>query len=199
MKKVIFNISLSAIIFSTFVSCKKEAENNGTNTGPDITYVTSGFLCTIGIGRNYVIDTLVVHPTNGYELVREYGYGFTPAKDELYITNNSNGTVSLKLKVPFALSNGANVYTHIGLYGSNLPVGQANFYPIQLAKAASFETDLILKRNAADGKKFSLESKAVPGYYLSAIHPGVQYQPNSTTETKLAFTTKKQEFFFLAK
>ncbi len=199
MKKLLFNISLSVIIFSTIISCKKEAGENGTDPGPDITYLTSGFLCTIGIGRNYVIDTLVVHPTRGIEMVLEYRNGYTPQTEELNISNNSNGTVSLKLKIPLSLSNGAQIYTHIGLYGSNLPVGQENFYPIQMAKAASFETDLILKRSTVDGKKFSLESKAVPGYYLSAVHPGVQYQPNSTTETKLVFSTKKQEFFFLSK
>jgi hypothetical protein len=196
MKKI-FPAMLSFLFGMSILSssCKKEAGSDVI--GPDITYATSGFLCTIGIGRNYVIDTLVVHPTNGFEAVREYGYGFTPSKDELNITNNSNGTVSLKLTTPDVSSTGT--YTHIGLYGSNLPLGSATFYPIQFTKQATFETDLLIKRNAADGKKFSLESKAVRGYYLSAIHPGVQYQPNSTTETKLVFSTKKQEFFFLSK
>ena len=197
MNKMLIKLSLSAIIISTFLSCKKDAGDDDAGSGPDITYTTSGFLCTIGIGRNYVIDTLVFHPTRGIDQVLEYRNGFTPQTEELYISNNSNGTVSLMLKIPY--SSQSVKYTHIGMYGSNLPLGQSTFYASQLKKVTSAETDLILKRNATDGRKFSLESKAVPGYYLSTVHPGIQYQPILTTETKLVFSTKKQEFFFLPK
>lgn len=197
MKKMFRYVSVIAFAFSMFiVSCEKAGDDDAAS-GPDITYVTSGVLCTMGTGRNYVFDTLVVFPGAGIQIVREYAYGFTPPDEEVFISNNSNGTVSVRLKIPDTGTGGP--YTHLGLYGSHLSTGPENFYPYQLKTVESKETEFIIKRNAGDGTRFTLESKAVPGYFMSTRHPGVQYQPNSTVESSLVFSKKKQEFFFLPK
>lgn len=197
MKQSLLLANVLLLLLSTcIISCEKGGEDE-LLPEPDATYLTSGILCTIGQGRNYTVDTLVVLPTNGYEGLREYAPGFTAKQDELYITKGSDGTFSLQLKTPMVYRD--STYTHIGIYGTHLPLGSGSFYPSQFKTRPSADTKLILTRNAVDGKMFSLESKAAPGYYLSAIHPGYQYQPNSTVETKLAFSRKKQEFFFMVR
>jgi hypothetical protein len=194
MKKIKLQLLLFIASLSvSIVSCKKESATNG----PDITYLTSGFLCTIGVAMDRVIDTLVVVPVSGLYGVHLYGYGLIRDRDELLITNNSNGTVAVKLKTPYAGTGGP--YTHIGLYGSNLSISQGIYHRFDFKKGESAETEFIIRRNAGDGKMFTLESKAVPGSYMSTEHPGVNYQPNSTMETRLVFSGKKQEFFFLPK
>ncbi len=190
MQKLFLIISFISI---TFLSCTKKAGDEPT--GPDATYITEGFLCTIGTGRDYRIDTLVFLPTLGIAQFREYAKGFQKALDEVYFTTNSNNTVSVKLKIPLTYIN--KTYTHIGLYGSNLPVGSENWYPFSLNTEASTETEFILRRKDGDKSKFTLESKAAPGYYMSAVYPGQQYSPNSTVESKLIYSFEKQEFFFL--
>jgi hypothetical protein len=200
MKQSLLHSGFSIFLLSiSIVSCKKEAADNPVNPGTNITYVTSGFLCTMGIGENQKVDTLVLMPIKGYgtSTANVYSYGYIPKEDEFSITNNSNGTVSVKFKTPYV--SGTKTYTHIGLYGSQFPLGTSTFYPFQLAEKESIETQFEMKRNTTDGRLFTLESKAVPGFYLSTIHPGYQYQPHSSVETKMAFSIKKQDFFFLPK
>lgn len=199
MRKLSLIISL---VTFTLISCSKKdkAETDTNGQGPAATYITEGFLCTIGIGRNYKTDTLEFLPTHGIVQFREYAYGFQKAQDEVYFTNNSNNTVSVKLKIPLtSTSGGGKSYTHIGLYGSHLPTGPENWYPFSLKTEASTETEFILRRTDSDKTKFTLESKAAPGYYMSAVHPGYQYSPNSTVESKLVYSTEKQVFFFMKK
>jgi hypothetical protein len=191
-KKVYPSLIALFVSFFVFASCSKEKGENGTAPDPNITYVTDGVLCTMGINTFGVEDTLS-YRYSGIDQITVYKKGFTKTEDEVRITNNSNNTISLEKKGPYVHNNKNYIYFSIRGNGSSLfPTHTHAFSELRDVKSA--ETEFILKRNTADSKKFTIESKAYPGQFLGTAKWRNATYPN---ESYLVFTTKPQEFFFL--
>ncbi len=195
MKKAFLNISLSIIIFSTIISCKKEAGDNGTGQGPDITYVTSGLLCTKGSGTNNSTILSYYFDLGSGDQMWGYVSGNGRPEDEVGLTTNSNGTVTIKKKKAYQHNGKSYSYFAIEKNASPgiSPFPSHSYLFSFLKETTSAETEFIIQRNAADGTKFTIESKKYPGYYLGTAK---WVNSLSSTEGRLVFTTKKQEFFF---
>lgn len=195
MKKIFSNISLLAILFSAIVSCKKEAEDNGTGQGPDITYITSGFLCTMGSSANSSTTLAYYFDLGSGDQMWGYVSGNQRAIDEVGMTNNSNGTVTIKKKIPYQHNGKSYSYFAIEKNASPgiSPFPNNPYLFSFLRENESAETEFVIQRNATDGTRFTIESKKYPGYYL-----GTAKWANSLSsiQGRLVFTTKKQEFFF---
>ena len=198
MKKIFFKISFLLLVVSTVVtSCEKNGAAAPAATGPDITYINDGLLCTMGISYNSVFDTLRYWTATAGRTVQGYMYGSGTLKDEVHFMNNSNGTVSIKLKEP--LSSGGRSYHYFRTQPNTAP--SASSFPehsqlFNWSETATPETEFILKRSNADKTKFTIESKNAPGNFL-----GTKKWKNSvqTIEDCMVFTSKQQEFFFMAK
>lgn len=186
--------SMIALVVSFFLltSCKKEDGESGGPTGPNITYVTDGVLCTMGVNHLGVTDTLS-YRYSGIDQITVYNKGFTKDGDEVRFTNNSNGTVSIEKKGPYVHNNKNYIYFGIQNNGNSLfPTHTHSFSSLRDVKSA--ETEFIIKRNAGDSKKFTIESKAYSGQFLGTAKWRNATYPN---ESYLVFTSKPQEFFFL--
>lgn len=181
-----------------FISCSKDSTPDDTGNGPNITYPTSGFLCSSSnygaLGGSSTV--MYISSTNGQTAV---GYlpGTGRAADEVNMVVNDNNTVSIKLKIP--LRSGGRDYPFFRIQTNiNPPISSYpnNLYLFNWSETKTTETDFILKRSDADKLKFTLESKLHPGYFLGT---GRWKNSNSVNDDNLVFTTKKQEFFFNAK
>jgi hypothetical protein len=172
-----------------FVSCKKDGDD-ATAPGPDILLSNDGFLCT------YKGDTLR-YITSGVRTVITYVYGDGRKSDEVSFETNGDNTVSIKLKVPYTAGGRNNNYFRIQKNSS--PSASSfpnNLYLFNWQEGVSNETDFIVKRKDTDKTKFTLESKAYPGYFLSTEKGKGEL---GITDTHIVFTTRQQEFFFMAK
>lgn len=195
MNKILFNVSLSVIIFSTLPSCKKDAGGENPSPGPDITYITSGMLCTMGSSANSSTVLAYYFDLGTGDQMWGYVSGNQRAIDEVGITNNSNGTVTIKKKIPYQHNGKSYSYFAIEKNASPgiSPFPNNPYLFSFLRENESAETEFVIQRNATDGTKFTIESKKYPGYYL-----GTAKWANSLSsiQGRLVFTTKKQEFFF---
>jgi hypothetical protein len=198
MKKLTLIPSVIVILLSLgFVSCKKESADDTASGGTDITYPTSGFLCT---KSNYVTTgdarTVMYISTTVGLIVVGYLPGAGRAADEVSINLNSTNTVSIRLKVPLR-SGGRDYYFFRTQPNINPPISSFpnNLYLFSWSETKTIETEFVLKRSNADKLKFTLESKAYPGYFLGS---GRWKNSNSVIDDSLVFTTKQQEFFFNA-
>lgn len=180
-----------------FISCSKDTAPDDTGNGPNITYPTSGFLCSKSnhgaIGGSSTV--MYITSQNGRTAVG-YQPGAGRAMDEVSIVVNDNNTISIKLKVP--LKDGGREYTFFRIQTNiNPPISSYpnNLYLFNWSETKTTETDFILKRSDADKLKFTLESKLHPGYFLGT---GRGKNSISANDDNLVFTSKKQEFFFNA-
>jgi hypothetical protein len=188
--------SMTALVVSLFLltSCKKEQGESGGPTGPNITYVTDGVLCTMGVNQYGVEDTLS-YRYSGIDNITIYSKGFTKPGDEIRFTNNSNNTVSVEKKEPYTSNNKSYFYFAIQTNNGPNPLFPNHAYTFPaLRDVKSVETEFVIKRNAGDSKKFTIESKAYPGQFLGTAKWRNATYPN---ESYLVFTTEPQEFFFL--
>lgn len=197
MKQSLFKTSLLLVSLSAIIlSCKKEGGEDATATGPGIAYVTDGFLCTMGKNTQGQPDTLVFYfSTNGQQMT-VYSRGFPRPQDAVKLISNGNNTLSIEKKIPYVHNNKS--YSNFGIIKSNPATSPFPSHPYlfyMFHADPSDETQFIIKRNDTDGEKFTIESKAYPGYYL-----GVAKWANATepTEDRLVFTSSKKEFFFMA-
>jgi hypothetical protein len=194
MKKMLFKVSLSAMVFSMMMSCKKDAGDGNKTPGEDVTYTTSGLLCTKGSSTSSTTLAYYFDLGSGDQM-----WGYVPGnlrpEDEVSVTANSNGSVSIKKKKAYVYNGRSYSYFAIEINaspGTSPFPGNAYLFSF-LKENASAETEFIIQRNAGDGTKFTIASKKYPGYYL-----GTAKWANATvsTESRLVFTTRKQEFFF---
>jgi hypothetical protein len=183
-------IMISSSLF--FVSCKKGGDD-ANGSGPAVTPVIDGYLCTIG---SYVssTDTLVfniVQANNGRAMVTYVPGNIKPESQVTLIAQGSSDLVLIKLKKPY----GSRPQTHffISPDPSSFPVNPYYFGVSYEGHDAS-ELQFIIKRSSTDNKKFSIESKKYPGNYLNIAKPEVTI---STGASKLVFTAVKREFFFM--
>lgn len=198
MKKILVQLSFLLTIFSTTITSCKKGGDDQAGQGPDATYINNGVLCTVGTFVNSTIDTLAFS-TVAFIVGRPMG-GYAPGshkpEDELTFISDGNGTVRIKLKIPYTNAFGrVSNYLAIKPDSSAFPV---NPYYLTLAPEGHNVSELqfVIKRNANDGRKFTIESKKYPGNLLNiAKHPG---SPVST-KSQLVFTSGKQEFFFMPK
>jgi len=198
MKQSLFKTSLLLVSLSAItLSCKKDGEQITTGNGPDITYATDGVLCTMGTSYNSSFDTLRYWTATNGQTVQGYIYGSATKKDEVFIVNNSNGSVTVKLKEPLVSGGRSYLYfrsqPNISPSSSSFP---EHAYLFNWSETETSETEFIMKRSDADKTKFTLECKNAPGNFL-----GTKKWRNSvqTIEGKMVFSSKKQEFFFMAK
>ena len=194
MKKRLLFICLFATGYSLFLSCEKGGDDS-TGPGPDATYITSGYLGTMGTTVTNTFDTLFFD-VSAYPLGRPMaGFGFvgeSPQDQVTFITQN-NGTSLIKMISPY----GNQKLTHFWIRPdpSSFPV-----YPYYFSMAADDKADItelqfIIKRSDTDSRKFTIESKKYPGNYLN-----IERTPGTlqTTQSHLIFSAAKKEFFFIA-
>ena len=198
MNRIFSLLSVSTVsLFLLSSTCKKDTPDTPGND-PSVTYRTSGYLVTMGINRQGSKDTLIFWFTTNGDQLTGYGYGYGKPEDEIMMTANGNGTMTIKKKLPYKYNNKEYKWfaiepnTNPGL--SPFPNNSYLFDMFHEAETA--ETQFIIKRKEGDMEKFTIESKAYPGYYLgcakwkNAVYP---------TETRLVFTNKAQEFWFMEK
>ncbi len=197
MKYSFLKLSLLIVILSTVVtSCKKSGDDT-TAPGPAATYITDGYLGTMGTTVTNTFDTLFFD-VSAFLLARPmagFGFGGEKPEDEVTLITQNNGTSLIKLKTPY----GSHKLTYFWIRPdpSSFPV-----YPYYIDLASSndntdvSELQFIFKRSESDSRNFTIESKKYPGNYLNIVRaPGTL----QTTQSKLIFTTTKKEFFFITK
>jgi hypothetical protein len=193
MKKVFLYVSMLLTGFLTvFVSCKKNGDD-ATGSGPAITPVIDGYLCTIG---SYVssTDTLVFDITQanlGRGMVLYVPGNIKPESQVTLIAQGSSDLMLIKLKKPY----GSRPQTHffISPDPSSFPVNPY-YFGVSYEGHDVSELQFIIKRSSTDNKKFTIESKKYPGNYLNIAKPEVTI---STGASKLVYTAAKREFFFM--
>lgn len=188
MKKTLTFITVSLFLLSA--ACSKKNEDlpaPGGPGGPDIVLPTSGHLVCMGKDQNNHTDTMTFwHSTSGGQMT-VFGREYLRAADEIRFTNNSNGTETIRRKEPYVHN-----YINYDMFGiQENPNPSTSEWPnnsylwTMYQKDASVLNQFIIKRDATDKFKFTIESKAFPGYYL-----GVAKWKNATypTTTYLVFT-----------
>lgn len=198
MKIIFLNLSLLAIIFSTFISCSKKGDAGPTEPGPDITLPTTGLLCT---RTNYLrpggYDTIKYRTSTIGGNMFGYTSGITNDSEPVSLVVNGDNTVSVKLAK--TLRTGGRDYDYFTIKVNTSPVASIfpfNAYLFNWSEISTPESKFILNRSATDKLKFTLESKAYPGNFLGT---GRWKNSNSDNDDNLVFTSTKQEFFFRAK
>jgi hypothetical protein len=199
MKKThaLFPITIVSL-FLLSAACKKSNEDlpaPGGPGGPDIVLPSSGHLVCMGIDRNGHMDTLTFwHSTSGGQMTL-FGRQYLRAADEARFINNGDGTVNIKRKEPY-VHNNIN-YDKFGIQENPNP--STSDWPdnkylwTMYQKDASVLNNFIIKRDPNDKFKFTIESRAYPGYFL-----GVAKWKNATypTSDHLVFTTKQVMWWF---
>jgi hypothetical protein len=195
MKKILFIVSLSAMIFSMIISCKKDVGAGSNSPDPNVTYITSGLLCTRGSSSTSSTTLSYYFDLGSGDQMWGYVPGNLRPEDEVSVTANSNGSVTIKKKKAYVYNGKSYSYFAIEKNASpgTSPFPNNAYLFSFLRENTSAETEFIIQRNAADGTKFSIESKIYPGYYLGTAKWA---NATSSTESRLVFTTRKQEFFF---
>jgi hypothetical protein len=185
---------LSLYLFSA--SCKKDKEDQpGPGGGPNVVLPISGHLVCIGKDSDNHLDTLTFwHSTSGREMV-EFYREYLRAADEIRFTVNGNGTVNIRRKEPY-VHNSIN-YDKFGIEENKNP-GSSSFPDnsylwTMYQKDETVLNSFIINRDKNDLYKFTIESKAFPGYFL-----GVEKWKNATfpTTDRLVFTTKQIVWWF---
>jgi hypothetical protein len=197
MKKAQF-LFLTTILFSFLLStgCNKGKEGlPGDPDGPDVVLPTSGHLVCIGKGRQGYMDTLTFwHSTIGSDMDMFLRQSLRPA-DEIRFTANGDGTVTIRRKEPH-VQNNIN-YDKFGIEVNGNPVFSSfpdNAYLWTMYhQVESVLNHFVIKRDQNDIYKFTIESKAFPGYFL-----GVEKWKNAAypTTDRLVFTTTGVTWWF---
>jgi hypothetical protein len=195
MKRIFSVLVVSTICFSFMAATCKKDDVTSPGTGPDVLLPNSGFLCTMGIDLAGHTDTLTFwFSTSGQEMTL-YGKGLQRADDEINLTSNGNGTMTVNRKGSY-VHNGIT-YKIFGIQ-PNPNISTSTFpnpYLYDFFNASpSAETQFIIKRIDGDKTKFTIESKAYPGNFLGAAKWKNATYP---IENRLVFTGKQQVFFFM--
>lgn len=188
---------LPVCIFLLSATCKKSGEDlpaPGGN-GPDVLLPNNGFLVCMGKDRDNHKDTMTFYfSTSGQEMTI-FGRQWLRNSDEIHFTTNGDGTVNIRKRTPH-VHNGVS-YEMFGIEVNKSPDFSSfpgNKYLWTLfQKDESVTNHFIIKRDAGDRYKFTIESKAFPGYFL-----GVAQWKNATypTTDRLVFTTTPVVFWF---
>jgi hypothetical protein len=113
-----------------------------------------------------------------------------------FITHG-NGTVSIKMKVPYVYQN--KDYSYLGIHVNPNPLVSPFPHPYLYFLAPVdydiSESQFVIKRNATDGTKFTIESKKYPGNYLGVAKWKNTVQP---VQSRLVYTSEKKEFFCMS-
>jgi hypothetical protein len=198
MKKLLFPLLYLSLVCIFISACKKESKPNDTTDGPDMTALTGGFLCTMGIGREGIIDTLTYEQTSVAREMTVYYSDYLRDEDELMMTTNGNNTVTIKRKIPWV--NGSRSFTYFGIEENTNPLFSA--FPDNAClwnfphESASTKTEFIIQRSADDINKFTLESAVYRGNFLGTAKWRNASYP---TEARLVYTGTPQKFFFVTK
>ena len=196
MKKIHSLLTITIVfLFLLFASCKKEKEDLPGPGGPNVILPASGHLVCIGRDRDNQMDTLTfLHSTNGREMTEFYREFLRPA-DEVRFVATGNGTVRIRRKEPHVHDNFS--YDKFGIEENKNPVFSSfpnNAYLWTMyQKDESVLNTFIINRDPSDMKKFTIESKAFPGYFM-----GVEKWKNAVypTTDRLVFTTKPVVWWF---
>lgn len=179
-------------------SCTKKDPVNPNVDGPDGFLITDGFLSTIGKYYSGASDTLTyVRRGGGANDLSEYGFQYRAIYSGVSFENNSNGTVSIKLKIPYVNQNRSHYYfsiapTNPGI-SNQFPNNAYQFDNLKAEK--SNDTEFIVKRIDADRRYFTIESKKYPGYYLDIAR---WVYGGTNGDQWMVFTTNKKQWFFVA-
>jgi hypothetical protein len=138
---------------SLFVSCKKDGDDT-IGSGPAITPVIDGYLCTIG---SYVssTDTLVfniIHANLGRAMVTYVPSNIKPESQVTLIAQGSSDLSLIKLKKPY----GSRQQTHffISPDPSSFPV-YPYYFGVSFEGHDVSELQFVIKRSSTDNKKFT--------------------------------------------
>lgn len=197
MKKSLAFIALSLFLLSATCS-KKNSDVPGGPGGPNVLLPNSGFLVCMGINSQGHHDTLTFYFQASGNEMSPYTHQFLENDNEIRFDNNSDNTVNIRRKKPYE-QNGHG-FDMFGIQENKSPSG--SIFPdhpylwTMFQKDESILNHFIVKRNDSDKTKFTIESKAFPGYYL-----GVAKWKNATypTTSRFVFTTKPVEFWFIQK
>ena len=190
------NLLLVSLPF-LLVMCSKEKDAEQEDRNIDM-LLSSGYLCTMGQSSNNQFDTLVYYFSQGGRELQGYGAGWSNESDQVRLERNGDGTFNVVQQVPFIQAGKA--YSLFGIKINAVP-GNSSFpnnkYLFDFyQQEASLTTQFIIKRNPSDRERFTIESKAYPGYYLAA---GKKKSQVYTEESSLIFQEVAEEFFFLQK
>ncbi|MBN8786539.1 MAG: hypothetical protein J0I84_05570 [Terrimonas sp.] len=196
MKKILS--LLSVCIFLLSASCKKSNEDLPAPEdprGPNVVLPNSGYLVCFGKDMNNQKDTMTFYfSTSGQEMTI-FGRPFLRPADEISFTNNSDGTVNIRRKTAH-VHNGVS-YDMFGIEENKNPdfssFPKNKYLWTFFQKDESVTNHFIIKRDAGDLLKFTIESKAFPGYFLSVAKWEHATYP---TTTRLVFTTTPVVFWF---
>ena len=194
MKKIHALLPITIVsLFLLFASCKKG--NVPGPVDPNVTLPTSGHLVCIGRDRDNQMDTLTFwHTTIAREMTEFYREFLRPA-DEIRFIPNGNGTVRIRRKEPHVHDNFN--YDKFGIEENTNAVFSSfpnnKYLWTMYQKDESVLNTFIINRDPGDMKKFTIESKAFPGYYM-----GVEKWKNAVypTTDRLVFTTKPVTWWF---
>ena len=176
------------------IMCTKQSPSND-NDGPDVVLHTSGYLCTMGKNGFNHQDTLTFWFSASGQDMSVFGREYLRPEDEISLTVNSNNTMTIKKRIPYVQQN--KPFQWLGIRANANPDFSSfpdNEYLFTLFHETESElTQFHIKRSQGDMNKFTIESKAYPGYYL-----GVAKWEDATypTEDRLVFTTIAKEFWF---
>jgi hypothetical protein len=191
--------SLLAITIVSFIlfsgTCKKDNDDLPAPGGPSVTPPISGHLVCIGKDWDNHADTLNFwFTTSGREMAVFARQDLRPP-DEIRFVTSGNGTVNIRRKEPY-VHNNIN-YDMFGIEKNDNPVFSE--FPDNSYLWTFFQKDqtilnvFTINRDKNDLYKFTIESKAFPGYYL-----GVEKWKNATRSitNRLVFTTKPVTWWF---
>lgn len=202
MKKTFSLLPVFAVsLFLLSATCKKEdaqLPDPGGPGGPNVLLPTSGYLLTMGRNADNHSDTMTYYFHSSLQELTVYGHQFLRDQDEVSFENNSNGTVSIKKKIPHVSGN--KNYQYFGIEENTSP--SSSIFPLNkylfdfFHEQPSILTQFIIHRKDGERTKFTIESKAYPGYYLGCAK--WQHATYPTTE-RFVFTTTPAEFWFTKK
>jgi hypothetical protein len=179
--------------------CKKSGSGDPDGPdGPDVTFPTTGHLVTMGRNADNHIDTITFYLTTLAWDLTVYNHPFLRADDEVTLRPNGNGTMTIIRRTPHMHQNipykwfgiEENISPDFSQFPNNKYLFEF-FHPSE-----SILTQFVIKRSEDDMYKFTIESKAYPGYYLgcakwkNAVYP---------TTNRLVFTTSPAIWWLVQK
>ena len=188
MKKI-FSLSIVSV-FLLSATCKKESDEPGG--GPDIVLPTDGYICTNG--KTHVGNVVTFYWTTIAWNITSYGKDFVRPEDQVSFIIGGNNTVSIKRKTPHMHQN--REYKWFAIEVNSFPQGSSfpdHPYLWELTDTQSELTQFIIHRNDDDKLKFTIESKAYPGYYLSI---GKSKNSVQNVDNNLTFTRSAKVWWF---
>ncbi|MBL7735954.1 MAG: hypothetical protein JNL51_10870 [Chitinophagaceae bacterium] len=196
MKKTLFLLPICIFLLSA--SCKKSNEDlpdPGGPRGPNVLLPNSGYLVCFGKDMNNHKDTMTFYFSLSGQEMTLFGRPFLRTDDEIMFTNNSDRSVNIRRKTAH-VHNGVS-YDMFGIEENKNPAFSSfpknKYLWTFFQKDESVTNHFVIKRDEGDKLKFTIESKAFPGYFL-----GVAKWEHATypSTDRLVFTTTPVVFWF---